>query len=161
VKAARCSKCMRCLNIEADPRCGVMRAGATAAPFLLADYDPATFQKGGGAFQISGLRAAGARGRLQTSFNLRLNGTVGDLTRAPLMVIYASGPVSETGQLQPHRGRVGDPNPVGHSCNRMPVVKINKDFWGRHNRAREPSWGPDHSKPADTTSDEGEWSEWG
>jgi hypothetical protein len=86
--------------------------GATAAPYLLADYDPATFQEGGGAFQITGLRAAGAKGRLQTSFNLQLNGTVEDLTRAPLMVIYASGPVSETGQLQPHRGRVGDPHPV-------------------------------------------------
>lgn len=102
----------------------MLRSGATAASYLLADYDPATFQKGGGSLQITGLRAAGAKGRLQTSFNLQLNGTAEELTQAPLMVIYASGPVSETGQLQPHKGRVGNPEPVLSILADYPFVHI-------------------------------------
>lgn len=81
-------------------------AGAVAAPYLLADYDSDSFQKNAGTLRVSGVRAGASQGRLQTSFTLLMDKPVAELTKAPMTIIYASGPIDDSGKLLPHRGRV-------------------------------------------------------
>lgn len=80
--------------------------GAVAAPYLLVDYDSDSFKKNSGTLRVSGVRAGASQGRLQTSFTLLMDKPVAELTKAPMTIIYASGPIDDNGKLLPHRGRV-------------------------------------------------------
>jgi hypothetical protein len=75
-------------------------------PYLLTDYNADSFKKNQGALRVSSVRAGALQGRLQTAFSLVLDGTTAELVKTPMPIIYASGPIDDSGNLLPHRGRV-------------------------------------------------------